>query len=299
MLPWMDHPYAVSRLAGMLPAQGVPLFVNRPWHRDPTPFHDHDFLEVAVLVGGTAVHRGIHGERAVGRGDVIVLHPGQWHGYAGCTEVQLYNLGMPVNLFAHELAWLASDPQVAALLPPLRTPTAAPQQVIHLRLGEPDLAAVQASLDRLLALMASPTAIRARAEFIAQAAVVLARLGSVVPRRHVPANEDTAVAGLAAEMEADLARPWKLAALARQAGMSREHLCRRFRAVLGAPPLAWLTRRRAERAAVLLLSTDAPVATIGRQVGWDDPNYCARRFRAAFGVNPATYRRRLPDVIRA
>jgi len=68
--------------------------------------------------------------------------------------------------------------------------------------------------------------------------------------------------------------------------------------VHGNPPLAWLTMRRAERAAVLLLSTDAPVAEIGRRVGWDDPNYCARRFRAAFGVNPAAYRRRSPDVIR-
>lgn len=294
----MDHPYAVSRLESMLPTKGVPLFVNRPWHKDPTPFHDHDFLEVAVVIGGTAVHRGIHGERAIGRGDVIVLHPGQWHGYAGCAAVQLYNLGLPVSLFAHELAWLASDPQVSALLPPLRTPAVTAQQVVHLRLADDDLAAVQAALDRILALIASPTGIRTRAESIAQAAVILARLAAAVPRRHVPANEDTAVAGLAAEMEADLARPWKLAALARQAGMSREHLCRRFRAVLGSPPLAWLTRRRAERAAVLLLSTDAPVAAIGKQVGWDDPNYCARRFRAEFGVNPATYRRRVPDVIR-
>jgi AraC family L-rhamnose operon transcriptional activator RhaR len=103
---------------------------------------------------------------------------------------------------------------------------------------------------------------------------------------------------LAAEMQADLARGWKLSELARRTGQTREHFCRRFRLVHGNPPLAWLTMRRAERAAVLLLSTDAPVAEIGRRVGWDDPNYCARRFRAAFGVNPAAYRRRSPDVIR-
>jgi len=299
----MDHPYAVTRLGAMLPDAGVPLFVNQPWHADPTPFHDHDFIEVAVVVGGGAVHRGVHGERAVGRGDVIVLHPGQWHGYVRCSEVQLYNLGMPAALFAHELAWLLADPQIAALLPPMKLPPMraasampAPQQVIHLHLGEGDLEAVRAALERLMVLIAAPAAIRSRAETIALAAVVMARLGAAAPRRHVPAQDDVAVATIAAAMEADLARPWKLADLARRGGMSREHLCRRFRAVLGAPPLAWLTRRRAERAAVLLLSTDGAVAAIGREVGWDDPNYCARRFRAAFGVNPAAYRKRVPVI---
>jgi AraC family L-rhamnose operon transcriptional activator RhaR len=268
---------------------GLPVFTNRVRHAGPARLHDHDFLEIAVVTAGAAVHGGIHGERAVGRGDCLVLHPGQWHGYAG-GDCWLRNLCLPGRVFAHELAWLAADPQVAALVPPVTPPVAPSQEVLHLHLGEDDLAEVEAALERIRRLQTAPDAIRVRSEAIAQAAVALARIAAAAPRRHLATGKDAAVAGLAALLEADLARPWTLAELGRRAGLTREHLCRRFRRVHGVPPLAWLNRRRAERAAVLLLSTDAVVAEVGRQVGWADPNYCARRFRAVFGVNPAAYR---------
>lgn len=291
-----DHPYIITSLEYLLPTRGLPLFCNRPQHQDPTPFHDHDFIEIAVIHGGDAVHQGIHGERPVGRGDVIILHPGQWHGYGRCLTLDLTNLCVPTALFTHELVWLAGDPLVAALLPARGGATA--QDVIHVQADEPALAAIEPACARLRELVDSRAGVKSRAEMIALMASVLARLAGQAGRRHVPTHDDDGVLAIASEMSADLARPWKLAELAHRAGMTREHLCRRFRRVHGSPPLAWLTARRAERAAVLLLSTDAAVAEVGRRVGWDDPNYCARRFRAAFGVNPAAYRRRVPEVIR-
>jgi AraC-like DNA-binding protein len=291
-----DHPYIITRMDYLLPTRGLPLMSNRPRHQDPTPFHDHDFVEIAVVHGGDAVHQGIHGERPIARGDVIVLHPGQWHGYARCLTLDLTNVCVPAALFTHELAWLAGDPLVAALLPARGASIA--QEVIHLHADDAAMAAIEPACTRLRELVDSRAGVRLRAEMIALLAAVLARLAGLAGRRHVPSHDDDGVLAIASEMSADLARPWKLAELAHRAGMTREHLCRRFRKVHGSPPLAWLTARRAERAAVLLLSTDAAVAEVGRRVGWDDPNYCARRFRAAFGVNPAAYRRRVPEVIR-
>lgn len=291
-----EHPYLITSLENLLPSRGLPLFSNRPRHQDPTPFHDHDFIEVAVVHGGDAVHQGIHGERPVARGDVIILHPGQWHGYLRCATIDLSNLCLPSALFAHELAWLAADPQVAALLPGRHGMAA--QEVIHLHPDAESLAAIEQAIARIQRLIHDRASLRGRSELIALTAAILSRLSVDLGRRHVATPEDDPVLAVAAEMAGELARPWKLSELASRSGMTREHLCRRFRRVHGSPPLAWLTARRAERAAVLLLSTDAPVAVIGRQVGWDDPNYCARRFRAAFGVNPAAYRRRVPDVIR-
>jgi AraC-like DNA-binding protein len=55
---------------------------------------------------------------------------------------------------------------------------------------------------------------------------------------------------------------------------------------------AYLAQVRAERAAVLLLHSDAPVTSIGRAVGWPDQNYFARRFKARYGLSAATYRKR-------
>ena len=56
----------------------------------------------------------------------------------------------------------------------------------------------------------------------------------------------------------------------------------------------YLARLRAERAAAMLVSTDLPVAVVGTEVGWPDPAYFSRRFRASFGVSP----RMLPDPAR-
>jgi AraC family L-rhamnose operon transcriptional activator RhaR len=44
--------------------------------------------------------------------------------------------------------------------------------------------------------------------------------------------------------------------------------------------------------AVRLAAGGRSVAEIGRAVGWHDPNYAARRFRATYGLSPTEYRRR-------
>ncbi len=49
--------------------------------------------------------------------------------------------------------------------------------------------------------------------------------------------------------------------------------------------MQFLAKIRAERAAILLLRTRRDISKIGRQVGWGDPNYFARRFKSYFGTS--------------
>ena len=42
--------------------------------------------------------------------------------------------------------------------------------------------------------------------------------------------------------------------------------------------------------AILLIETDLSVAAVGARVGWDDPTYVSRRFKACFAMTPAEYR---------
>ena len=69
-------------------------------------------------------------------------------------------------------------------------------------------------------------------------------------------------------MEADLARHWTLASLADELHLTPKHLVRLFKAATGLPPMAYLARVRAERAAVLVLHSDEPMTGIGAAVGW-------------------------------
>jgi AraC-like DNA-binding protein len=81
---------------------------------------------------------------------------------------------------------------------------------------------------------------------------------------------------LAEAIESDLAQPLSLEAFAQQHRLSRRQVERIFRAKYGVSPLAWLQRRRLERAAYLLAHTRESVLSIALQVGWESGSYLSR-----------------------
>jgi AraC family transcriptional regulator, L-rhamnose operon transcriptional activator RhaR len=92
--------------------------------------------------------------------------------------------------------------------------------------------------------------------------------------------------------EARRTHRWTLTELASELHLAPGYLVRVFKAATGLPPMAYLAQVRAEHAAALLLHSDEPVTCIGREVGWPDQNYFARRFKAHYGLNATTYRAR-------
>lgn len=89
-------------------------------------------------------------------------------------------------------------------------------------------------------------------------------------------------------------RPWTVATLAAEAGLSRAPFARRFAALVGTPPLGYLTWWRMTTAERLLGSSDAPLRSIAAQVGYASEFAFATAFKRAYGVAPGTYRRRSP-----
>jgi AraC family transcriptional regulator, L-rhamnose operon transcriptional activator RhaR len=286
----------------LFPPVGVPLHVNQPRHEGDTPLHDHDFLEIALVFAGVGVHRTIHGERAIGVGDAFIIHPGQWHAYERCRGLVLYNCCIGVELLTRELAWARNDPLLAPLFPARlpaasEPPRSAGQGVLSLRLDGEALGAARHELEHLRAQQDSDQPVPARPELIAHLLLFLGlisrHLAASAPARHDHRPEPAVVAALQA-LEERLDHEWGLDELAKLLGRNRSYLVRLFKRHTGLSPMAWLARRRAEKAAVLLLTTDLPVAAVGKVVGWHDPNYFARRFRAAFGLSAREYRAQLP-----
>lgn len=277
-----DAPQWLTRSA-LFPGPGLPVHVNRPLHEGDVPLHRHDFVEIALVVEGRALHRAIDGLDAVAAGDVLVLPPGRWHAYERCRGLRLANCTFAAELLARELAWTRDDPRLSVLLHS--------GAAVRCHLPPGDLAAAVAACEALRTVAAGAAQ---RPAALAHLLLVLAALAPHAPDAPLRAALPPGVAAAMAAMDGDLARPWSLAELARRAGCGRAHLVRSFRRATGLPPGAWLARRRGERLAVLLLTTGGSVAALGRQVGWADPNYCARRFRALFGQQPSRYRAQLP-----
>lgn len=101
---------------------------------------------------------------------------------------------------------------------------------------------------------------------------------------------DPAVGRALRLLHRDCARPWTVAELAREAGLSRTVLAERFHALLGIPPMAYLARWRMQRAASLLAEGRATLAQIADAVGYESEASFSRAFKRATGLSPAHWR---------
>ncbi|MFZ0753774.1 MAG: AraC family transcriptional regulator [Trebonia sp.] len=81
-----------------------------------------------------------------------------------------------------------------------------------------------------------------------------------------------------------------IAALASDAGYSREHFIRAFRAAYGDTPGRYRTRRRVERARELLRSANLTVTEICYLVGFSSVGTFSSRFSEQTGMSPTRYR---------
>jgi AraC family L-rhamnose operon transcriptional activator RhaR len=262
--------------------------------------HTHNFVEIAVVTGGEAVHRSLAGRQQLGAGDVAFLRPGVWHGYE-TQHLELYNCCFSAELLHRELAWTREDPLLGYLL--WTGPLAMERRgMLITSLDVPTLRDCELHLDALDRLRFRPLGLY-RSDIISHLTLVLGHLARAVAADRDRLVEPTgpthpAVVQAMRLLESRLAHHWTLRELAEQLHLSPGYLLRLFRSSTGLPPMAYLARRRVETAAGLLLHTTQPITQVGRSVGWPDQNYFARRFKAQFGMSATTYRRRFADSAR-
>jgi len=96
------------------------------------------------------------------------------------------------------------------------------------------------------------------------------------------------------------ATEWTVDELGRRVGLSRSALHERFAELIGQPPMQYLTNWRMQVAASLLRDTNATVATVAQDVGYDSEAAFARAFKRLVGMPPAAWRRaHEPAAVRA
>jgi AraC-like DNA-binding protein len=110
--------------------------------------------------------------------------------------------------------------------------------------------------------------------------------GHAQPRPLVPRGIATARAWI----DDDPAAPLTLAALAKEAGLSRFQFLRGFARETGLTPHAYLMQRRIHRARNLI-ATGAGLAEAATASGFSDQSHMTRLFVRSFGMAPGSYAR--------
>jgi AraC-like DNA-binding protein len=110
------------------------------------------------------------------------------------------------------------------------------------------------------------------------------------------AHADPVVGPALRMLHHDPAHPWTVAALADATGVSRAALARRFNALVGEPPMTFLTGWRIALAADLLREPGATVGSVADRVGYGSPFALSTAFKRVRGMSPQQHRAAAADA---
>ncbi|WP_203862293.1 AraC family transcriptional regulator [Plantactinospora mayteni] len=132
----------------------------------------------------------------------------------------------------------------------------------------------EAVLDRLLDLL-----------LIATLRQWFAQPGAKAPAWY-EAHSDPVVGRALQMLHNDPAQPWTVASLAARTGVSRAALARRFTALVGEPPMSYLTEWRLALAADLLREPGTTVGAVAHRVGYGSSFALSTAFKRRRGLSP-------------
>jgi LacI family transcriptional regulator, galactose operon repressor len=107
----------------------------------------------------------------------------------------------------------------------------------------------------------------------------------------VVAIEDRCLAKALSFIRDNARRPVSVSEIAREAGLSRRVLERRFRRELGRSVLHEIRRARTDEIARLLVETNWPVSRVAESLGFEDVQHFARYFRSGRKLSPLAFRK--------
>ena len=156
-------------------------------------------------------------------------------------------------------------------------------------------------LPQLTPILAAAEAARDDGDTVAFEELALRLAGAVAAQmtpqrphvRRASARDEKRIGSAVRRIETQAHRVLSLAALAREAAMSRYHFLLTFAQVTGMTPHQFVLRTRLNRAAVRLRRSNDAISTIAFGAGFNDLSTFNRRFRRLMGSNPGDFRERL------
>lgn len=113
--------------------------------------------------------------------------------------------------------------------------------------------------------------------------------GNEESSRALAALKDPVVGAALARLHDEPLRRWSVELLAREVAVSRSLLASRFTALMGCPPMHYLTRWRLLTAARRLHEGNESIAAVGASIGYESEAAFSRAFKRHLGAPPATW----------
>jgi AraC-like DNA-binding protein len=168
--------------------------------------------------------------------------------------------------------------------------------LVHIR-RESDKAAMRWSLERLREELRYPQpggsliAQQLAYMMLIQALRLYLADATTAGRGWLYALSDKHMSIVISSMHSDPGCPWTLHSLAERVGMSRSVFALRFRKIVGATPMEYLTRWRMLLAADRLKNSGESLCAIAQSLGYESESAFGKAFRRVMGCSPRQYTR--------
>jgi AraC-like DNA-binding protein len=278
---------------------GQEVFVNRVDFHAPISPHAHDFIEVAFVARGVAVHRSEGLEERVSRGDLVLINTDVLHSFEPLAEsaeaVSVYNCTFVPGFFDFSLLSSRSFADVTRHF------------LFHSFLGRDVTGHSRVSLDEASIPRVESLFENMLREYVAREDgwVEMVRAGTIELLIHYlralrrlglgearpDDGKDRWFREAVDYIERNYSRSIRLEDLSMMAFLSPTYFCARFREYTGSTFTAFVQRTRIEAAATLLRTTDRKVADVAEEVGYHDLRNFGRLFQRLVGCSPSEFRR--------
>ena len=278
----------------LFPHPEATVAVRREFNQVGTAPHNHDFIELVVVVAGSALHRVGRSCHRLGPGGVFVINRRRSHAYEETDGLHIANILIREDFFERLHPSIGALPGYHTLFSIGAHSAKASVFESRTHLDEGTLAKVMTYLDAMEAESLRP---EAGGGALAEAWLMLI-IGAVSrcqpSRQAVATPAATSLGRLLSWLEKDCAKAISIADMAKVAAMSERTLLRRFRQATGQSPLGYLNGLRLRKARRLLENSGRASLTnddVASRCGFENGNYLARRFRAQFGHAPQAWAR--------
>ncbi len=275
-----------------------PLNLKRIVMHGDVPPHDHGYYEISLIQKGTALHSTELYERKLEPGSVLVVPPGKVHAIAGLQDSQLeaINIYYLSEWLLYELRSLWNhDGLVSLFLAPSLFQHHEHFAIPQFSLDSQESAQCVKELDDLSAELEQehPSILYLKSGFLK----FLIKLSRAFVREeehediNLPFRAEVWTALEYIEQCLQENKPFQLADLAAEAGLSVDYLSKRFKESTGLTPTDYFQRRRIHYACNQLLDPKNSISDIVYALGYSDAPHFCRFFKRYYGMSPRSYRK--------
>lgn len=251
--------------------------------------HSHEFYEIVYVVDGFCLHRCNNTSSLLMAGDLLALRPGDVHNYRAQRNVDIINFMFLPRVFDGVLQEVLRLPGMGGFF----SPRPMSEWGLHRHLSLQDREYVHSFMRKMHAERAEQKpgwTLRSKG-LMMDFMVFFARLfepGIRVREENMPymGYVTAAMAKVEELYQSDL----KIGTIAKELGVSADHLTRQFRQAVGMTPIDYLRRYRFARALELLRHGEA-VGDVCTKVGFHHVSHFSREFKVLFGMTPSAFQR--------